>query len=258
MDKYLFLFTISPVQSYISQARKTQDLKAGSMILSDLISYAIDETTKGDQKAEIIFPSTNIVSKPNRFLAELEFKSNQQAQEFGEVLADTTRKKFISMAEEVFKEKFPNRKYPKLFQTQIDNFLEIYWVIHPLSENYGVSYSEIERLLAAVKNIKVFQQTAEQGRKCSLCGERNGLFYELTKKEKEPYDLEKDSIRSPELDNSETLCAVCFTKRYYRKIAGEFPSTIDIALMEKYDKIIEELRKEGKHNVHLLQYIKDN
>jgi CRISPR-associated protein Cmr2 len=37
----LLLFTIGPVQSFISQARKTQDLYAGSKLLSVLIGEAI-------------------------------------------------------------------------------------------------------------------------------------------------------------------------------------------------------------------------
>lgn len=51
MKNYLFLFTISPVQSFISQARKVQDLAAGSKLLSDLISEAIKYTTEIEKVA---------------------------------------------------------------------------------------------------------------------------------------------------------------------------------------------------------------
>ncbi len=34
MNNHLFLFTLGPVQSFIAQARKTQDLYAGSETLS--------------------------------------------------------------------------------------------------------------------------------------------------------------------------------------------------------------------------------
>ncbi|NPA53826.1 MAG: hypothetical protein GXO21_04085 [Aquificae bacterium] len=48
MDKneYLFIFTITPVQSFIAQARKTRDLHAGSRILSELIKKANRKSTK--------------------------------------------------------------------------------------------------------------------------------------------------------------------------------------------------------------------
>ena len=36
MSNYLFLYTIGPVQSFIAQARKTQDLWCGSTLLSEL------------------------------------------------------------------------------------------------------------------------------------------------------------------------------------------------------------------------------
>ena len=52
--QYLFLFNIGPVQSFISQARKTQDLYAGSRILGELIFAASEVAEKND--AEFIFP----------------------------------------------------------------------------------------------------------------------------------------------------------------------------------------------------------
>ena len=69
MNQYMFLFTISPVQSFISQARKAQDLYAGSRLLSDLI----DVTTKAlPDKTELIYPDKKLSSKPNRFICVIE------------------------------------------------------------------------------------------------------------------------------------------------------------------------------------------
>ena len=49
--QYLFLFTIGPVQGFIAQARKTRDLYAGSAILGEIISAAIDQTKKMAEKS---------------------------------------------------------------------------------------------------------------------------------------------------------------------------------------------------------------
>jgi len=72
--KHLFLFTISPVQSFIAQARKTQDLYAGSRILSELMKFAHKYITDNDKNAEIIFPqiTNDKVSATHRILAIIE------------------------------------------------------------------------------------------------------------------------------------------------------------------------------------------
>ena len=77
MSKYLFLFTVGPVQSFIAQARKTQDLYAGSQILTELVKAGIEEVGREN----IIFPYAypdednkwqDVKSLPNRFLAVVE------------------------------------------------------------------------------------------------------------------------------------------------------------------------------------------
>ena len=95
MSNHLFLFTIGPVQSFIAQARKTQDLYAGSKLLSDLIGYGLCEVSK-IKNTEIIFPNFDTTefkqdcqdsqkikdrSFPNRFIAKVSIEGN--ANEFG-------------------------------------------------------------------------------------------------------------------------------------------------------------------------------
>jgi CRISPR-associated protein Cmr2 len=260
MSKYLFLFSISPVQGFISQARKVRDLKAGSMILSDLIGFAIKKAEELNSTIQVIFPAKKVISKPNRFLAELEFESEEQAQAFGNELAISVKDKFKMIALETFEGRLSNAIHPQLFNLQIENFLEVYWLINPLGENYAAGYAEIERDLAAVKNIKVFEQTPEQGRKCNLCGERNGLFFEYANKKaiekgEKPFDIAKDAIRLSDLDNSETLCAVCFTKRYYPKTKISNQSTSDIALMSNYTQVLSHFSEHIPEYKELLEVI---
>ncbi|MFQ3646977.1 MAG: type III-B CRISPR-associated protein Cas10/Cmr2, partial [Anaerolinea sp.] len=44
---HLYLFQIGPVQAFIAQARRTQDLLVGSRILSDLASAGIKAAMSG-------------------------------------------------------------------------------------------------------------------------------------------------------------------------------------------------------------------
>ncbi|MCF7859657.1 MAG: type III-B CRISPR-associated protein Cas10/Cmr2 [Candidatus Cloacimonetes bacterium] len=233
-NKYLFLFTISPVQSFISQARKTRDLRAGSQILSDLIKFALDSIKLNNP--QIIFPVADSESKPNRFITEIEFENAEEVYDFGNELSDRVKNKFIILAGEVFRKESKNQSFPKHFESQINNFLDVYWVAKPLGSDYQTAYSEIERSLASVKNIKTFKQTYEQGRKCSICGERNAIF--------------------PSREKLESLCGICFTKRHYKKGSSKFPSTADIALQGSFDRIISNIKDE-ETKARLLQ-IKEN
>src|SRR5690349_13716188 len=56
MAKYLFLFTIGPVQDFIAAARRTRDLWAGSQLLSEL-SRTAAKALRDDYDAQLIFPA---------------------------------------------------------------------------------------------------------------------------------------------------------------------------------------------------------
>jgi len=237
MKKHLFLFTIGPVQSFISQTRKTQDLYAVSKLLSELINSAIQEFEKACGK--VIFPNEKLKSKPNRFLGEIE---TDNPQDIGKKIEDNLKDKFKSIAEDIFKKQFQNKTKPSYFYEQIKDFLQIFWVALEYDEkNYTKKYKEIEQFLGAIKNVKIFQQLnngkGEIGRKCSLCGERNAIFYKKTSNNKKPAYIQNDSIElnKNELTFGEGLCAVCFTKRFYEK--EHFPSTAGIATMDWLCKI---------------------
>lgn len=244
MSKYLFLFSIGPVQSFIAQARKTQDLRAGSKLLSDLIDFAITKIEK--HKSDLIFPNKDIDSKPNRMLVKVEFDSDEELTEFSEELEQKVKAEFKNIC---------NKNYPKdktmdNFDTQVDNFLETNWAALPLSENYAQTYSDLERFFASVKNAKAFNQNppSENGRKCSLCGERNGLFYCQSK----PYKTQKDAVKFYDGNKGETLCAICFTKRNYDK-RNMFPSTAEICLNKHFGTIVNELDLEDKAKLETIK-----
>ena len=78
MNNHLFLLTLGPVQSFIAQARKAQDLYAGSQILSLLVREGIKTFQESFPEGKIIFPSIKNGNKdsiqaslPNRFIAKI-------------------------------------------------------------------------------------------------------------------------------------------------------------------------------------------
>jgi CRISPR-associated protein Cmr2 len=135
---------------------------------------------------------------------------------------------------------------PDNFYAQIRNHLSIQWVALPYKdENYKEQFKEIESLLGAVKNVREFEQLEETGRKCSICGERNVLFYNGNKHIYFQPNVIK--VNNAELQKGEGLCAICFTKRFYQR--KEFPSTAEIALKDSISRLQKKELFENYRNV---------
>lgn len=187
--KHLLIFTIGPVQSFIAQARKVQDLAVGSKLLSNLIAKAMNYAIV-KAKAEIIFPyyeeNKTEVDYPNRFIAFIETKNTQQ---FGKDLEDNIKDTFLTQAKELLKKSFDANKFDYAI-SQLNDLLKIYWVILPNVDesNYKDNYEKIERLLGGVKNLRAFEQFPEIGRKCSVNGEYNVTIYRYKSNEEEKKD----------------------------------------------------------------------
>ena len=229
MTKYLFLFTISPVQSFIAEARKTRDLFTASSILSDLIISAIKELPNN---TELIFPTKENSSAPNRFLCIINDLEENELKELGKKLKAHVKDEFATMALDALNA-IKNLNKPTGFDQQIEDYLQISYAALPYEGDYKTVYGKLESLIGAIKGGKSFNQLAEQGRKCSICGQRNALFYSGSKL---TYLQEgADKVNEFGIDKGEGLCAVCFTKRFYNK-DKKFPSTSKIALMSAINK----------------------
>lgn len=244
MSRYLFLFTIGPVQSFIAQARKTYDLYAGSRLLSTLIDHMIRKLPGGSR---LIFPHKEIESKPNEFMALV---NCENPCDIGQNLELKVQEKFKKIANSAFlNSDFSER--PDSFSRHIEDFLNVYWVAVPFNDgdDYSEKYQQLTGLLGAVKNTRTFNQLCEAGRKCSLCGERNVLFYKPNRdengREKEPAYLVDDAEKtySSRLAWGEGLCGICFTKRYYdnegenKEKKRDFPSTATISLLNVISRL---------------------
>lgn len=239
-NSYLFLLTISPVQSFIEQARKAQDLFAGSRILSELtkagISLFPDE--------QIIFPKTQGDSLPNRFIAKFT-GTEEEARAKGKKVEDAVRIQWGIIARNTAK-KAPTGYHKEGFNQQINQLLDIHWAFEEIKDNYKTAYSNLEALVGSIKNVRTFEQYSydgigEQGRKCSLDGERNALFYRNrvsdNGRKSSPSHIRFNAaveVDKNELNPGEGLSAVSFVKRFYKSEEKEFenfPSTAEIALM---------------------------
>lgn len=280
-SKKILSFSIGPVQSYISQARKTKDLFSGSKLLSDIVDCVI-RNFNSKKYGQVILPHEKVESKPNRFIAIID--EGYDAKKVAEELENTARARFLEIAEETYNKVFGDNEVPVGFKEQIEDFLDINWVaIDYEEEKYQEIYNELDMLMGAVKNTRIYKQIkypdsdiGEAGRKCSICGERNSIFFKkaLSKfYDSSRYRVVKDNF----ISENESLCGVCFVKRYYEKFdernVNSFPPTAQICLMNVLSKlnmnqrIIDdpELNRLGEFTVDLLfeennnlEYIKEN
>lgn len=230
--KYLFIFTIGPVQNFLAQARKIHDLYSGSRLLSYLIEIALKEI---NDTHEIIFPKyesfqdNNIDSKPNRIVAILNFENSEGIKKF----ANNLKKKILEEFKKLFTEITPKITFLENIEivNQIESFLQIHWVaLIYENENYMEVYKKAERDLGAIKNLLEFKALEQDGVKCSLCGERTAYIF--NKNNKKPKTNKVITLDLDLVQDNEGLCSICTLKRFHFKTNNSFDSTSDIAILD--------------------------
>lgn len=258
MTENLILFTITPVQKFITTARKTEDLWLGSYILSHLNATAIHQI-HAKEGVHIIYPSIGEVSPfefwkaldirlpsfPNLFLAmsdKLPIEDLTQTMQYVEAAVQCEFEKMARHAVEMFVNTVDNRAWngnyaAQLFKKQIKDFFQLYWVVSSGSpEKYKDWYAQTGTRLASAKNCRAFYQGNESGRKCSLCGDRE-IFHNGTADPMKWWQRFSQR-RAKYCRQDEALCTVCLTKRlageYFGKRYPEienlsFPSTSEVS-----------------------------
>ncbi|MCS6817043.1 MAG: type III-B CRISPR-associated protein Cas10/Cmr2, partial [Blastocatellia bacterium] len=160
------LFALGPVQSFIAAARKTQDLWAGSYLLSYLSWQAMKVVAESWGPDSIIFPDLcgqpfadlwlieekglRFIQKPteemlssptlpNRFLAILPM---DEAEKIAEQVVTNVHEAFreicFTVKRRVEQEVSitPDSQWNRIWERQVENFLETYWAVLPWDEDY--------------------------------------------------------------------------------------------------------------------------
>lgn len=262
MKDYLFVYSLSPVQSFISQARKTKDLYAGSKILSVLVDnliYKLSKIVINEYKSdfELIFPNkddiniknernedTKVANTPNRFFCILKGFKKEDITAIGQKLEGETTRILLNWSESVLKEY--DLHMEDLFKEQIANYFHVYWSSVDIpNDAYIRRYLALEADLGAIKNIRTFeQQIKSHHKKCTVCAQHVGLFYSAKGRIQrrsnisQTYPPLKDHKHGI-LAGDELLCSLCFMKRNLDNFIKkeDFPSTAEIALQTTLDKI---------------------
>jgi len=214
VTKYLLRATIGPVQSFIAQARKLQDLYAGSFLLSYLTKGLI--RTAGALGAEVLYPKYDEerTSYPNLFMATLDAGDPADVSKFAEKLEASVKEQWRTIAGNVL-EHWNLEPTPGL-TAQVETLLQFFWSASEWRSGDGYRGAFIETLqrMGSAKMTREFMPLSEPaGRKCMLSAEHNALF-----SRKRRGHLVRDAYILPDvpdkfLAENEALGAVAFVKR---------------------------------------------
>lgn len=275
----MIVLTIGPVQSYISQARRTQDLWQGSRILSYLASIGVAYAKDMEQQelAEVIYPVVpDLVASedlddpdirrdqpaniPNRIVVRWfgdhagarECASQMQAEieDAWKRISDNTRRYFLDHNHL----QAVSNEIDVIWQRQEQNWLECYWVVVPENEaSHADNMLRANYAMGARKLMRNFRQSHERGIKCSITGEHEILHDGRRMAEWSEFwkDIRANQRNRALLGEHERLSAISMIKRFaHEREAGNplalqfgkrrFPSTSSIASAPfKYDVLCE-------------------
>lgn len=241
-NKRILHFTLGPVQGFVSQARRTRDLWAGSFLLSYLSGQAMGAVIENG--GEVAFPavqngngkptdpllaaimgrplpnkeSPEIGSLPNRFKAEVpdDFdpeKCRDAIQGGWKKIADEVWKRYVAQVAE-----HHGNGTKDIWDRQVEGFWETSWVV---GEDPGDRSDQ--RWLDRRKNWRTYQPPAEPGDKCTLMGswqELSGYVRARERAEQEKFWQEvREKTDTLNLGEHERLCAIALIKRLFPEVA---------------------------------------
>ncbi|MBN2007624.1 MAG: type III-B CRISPR-associated protein Cas10/Cmr2 [Anaerolineae bacterium] len=177
MSDSILIFTFSPIQPFIAEARRAGDLYAGSKILVEL-ARAVGKTIQ-EQNGKLIYPASLDTDVPNKLVARVNWEqvaSIANAAQDGlhqewQKIADSTRNRVMCNWELE-----TDAEWEAIWRRQTGNLWEIYWAAAQIGpKGYADAYEEASRGLDARKRCHDFDPDEEAGIKDGLSGKRAAL-----------------------------------------------------------------------------------
>lgn len=183
MTQYLYLFAIGPVQAFIAQARRTQDLYIGSRMLSALAAAGVRAAAEMDKESfQPIFPVPQEGGKfsdkgtPHRFAFLSSAEPATLAANVEKAIRDEWQTRFAQKVRSWLLRKVGNSDWVSTFDEQSSDWLEFYWVAVVYDPNdHAASFQQANAALAQRKYARHFPQLEAEGEKCTLTGIQSAL-----------------------------------------------------------------------------------
>ncbi|MCC7354482.1 MAG: type III-B CRISPR-associated protein Cas10/Cmr2 [Anaerolineae bacterium] len=269
MPDAILIFTFSPIQSFITEARRTSDLFVASRILVKL-ARAAGEVIRGEH-GTLIYPADLTGDAPNVIVARVPWEQAERIARDAKKALHNQWGEIASSAIERIAAKGPqlddiwraiwNR------QTGEDYLWETYWAAALIEDGgYAGAYKKARNALDATKRTRVFVPAEEPGIKDSLSGRREALHTaELpakdTEKRKGYWSVLSKKWGAAKLrpEGRERLDAIGAVKRFSGLAESKFPSTSTVAsagflkeawpYLKDYRAAIEKLLREHIYRV---------
>ncbi|MBI3300891.1 MAG: type III-B CRISPR-associated protein Cas10/Cmr2, partial [Deltaproteobacteria bacterium] len=176
MSGAVLIFTFSPVQSFIAEARRASDLYAGSQILVHLARAAAQAV--GKRQSTLIYPATLGNDVPNKLVAHVPWEEVTAIAEDAKaaLLREWTRIADTAKSDLMRKDPLPDALWHDIWARQVSHLWEMYWAAASMeNRSYKEAYEEASRTVDAAKHIRVFAAVEEEGMKDTLSGCRTAL-----------------------------------------------------------------------------------
>jgi len=211
---YLLRISISPVQEFITEARKTRDLHMGSRLLSLATLESMKPICVNYGREFIIYPhlgnsNAHSSSTPNLYMAVI-----QKGELEGMITRmETCLHDFWKGVDEKVRNKISGFNDWKLWDHQMRDHFYMNWVAIPitseeLKNSYKSKAKDAQRFLDEQKLTRTFEVwKGDNVTKCVQCGHRERMPDELFSK------LRENKKFKMRIKDNERLCAVCLLKR---------------------------------------------
>ncbi|RMF80527.1 MAG: type III-B CRISPR-associated protein Cas10/Cmr2 [Chloroflexi bacterium] len=252
---HLIVVSIGPVQGYISQSRRTQDLWQSSRILSyltgmgiqqvasDWVIYPRIDENKADENTAANIPNRFIIRHPDDQKEAVETAKQIEAAIRNAWFDEENLTGIAGHTWQYFKcfVANPSEALFKMWSRQVSNWLECYWVVVEETGSYQADIKRANAAMSARKMVRNFDGSAENGFKCTITGEHEALHngdgsYANVR---DFWANIKEAQRNKSLiSTSDRLSALSVVKRMAHepeknlgelKIEARFPSTSSIA-----------------------------
>ncbi len=218
MTDWLMKIGLGGVQRFISEARKTQDLRVGSQLISEL-AQSMGETADDLDGVTLMRPrQSDPAHWPHQLVLRLHDQNADGVRQIGAALQVKTHGPLADLLGDKRIDQYLDKTITAGMRKVDDatiraelaalaDTLEVYWVAVPIKDTLASASAELFRLYDDRRNSRTFLGSPRTGQEqpwvCSLCGERVALIRPKGKHWPD-HRLFKDG---------EKLCALCLAKR---------------------------------------------
>lgn len=247
----VLIFTFSPIQSFIAEARRAADLFTGSAILSELAKASASAIGHN----QLVYPASLNADAPNVIVAIV---PAVQAQNIANIARAELLKRWKAIADSAYRQfgGLTDPVFDAIWQRQCDHYWEVYWAAATIDEQgYADAYHRARQALDAAKRSRLFDQIEEPGIKDTLSGVREALHqvnqttYQQVKRFWHSVATGKNlSPAKLRPEGRERLDAIGAIKRFCDIASKQFPSVSTVAALDFIQRAKQQARDPlGKH-----------